>query len=304
MLLLLLFHAIAILCQEKRPEPPKACYDSVPSALSFKESLVRGVKPEDIVIYSGCHSASVRKSGWRSWTSIHLSKLAYHHGYTLRFLDELKIDFDGYFRPQWLRVFALPTLRREFPNAKYFVWLDDDIVAPYHETDALNHYINIMEANPEARMLFVKEPPPVMLNSGFIIMKNTKFVFDVYEEVKRIAREPGNIWATQHGYEQDAVIEYIKRNSALSDKFLLLPNRDGIYSINTFVPNEGTKFPGAANKPGDPFVHVLGAPEPRRMRDILTLVRSMEVWRASLPPGCVYPVDMSLIVQKNQTVIE
>ena len=296
MLWALLLLAIGALCQEQN-----GCYRDVPSALAFQEPLVSSVKPYEIVVYSGCHSARDRQSGWRATTGMALAKLAVHHGYIIRFLDEVQIEFDYSFAPQWLRVFALPALRKSFPSAKYFVWFDDDIIAPYHETDMLNHYINIMEGNGEARMLFVREPPPVMLNSGFIIMKNTEFVFDVCEKVKSIAREPGVIWATRHGYEQDAVIEYIKRNPQLSSKFLLLPNRQGIHSINTYIPNTTTNFPGATNKPGDPFVHVLGAPPDRRARDIQNLVKAAEAWRASLPPGCTYPVDLSKAA--NQTII-
>lgn len=272
--------------------PEYACLKGLPSALSFREPLNLNVKSSEIVLYSGCHSGMARRTGFRLLTSNALKELAAHHGYTVKFLDELEYKKLEGFVPQWLRVFALPALRIACPFAKYFVWLDDDILTPYPETDMLNHYINLMENDPDAMMMFVREPPPVKLNSGFIIMKNSQFVVEAYMEAIRIAREPQTQWTTRFGYEQDAIIEYIHRHPEHYAKFMLRPNREGPYNINTFVPNVGTDFPGAQFRAGDAFVHVLGGTNESRLRDMLDIIDRIKFWRRGRPTYCNYPVDV------------
>lgn len=124
------------------PSPPLAdssstdpCTVALPNALSFTEPLVSSVRPDQVVIFTGGDSLERRKSGFGFLSAESILDLAAHQGYQVVFLDQVNYDkslsYNGYtFKPEWHRIFALPEIRKMFPDAKYFVQMDDDILVP------------------------------------------------------------------------------------------------------------------------------------------------------------------------------
>lgn len=268
----------------------------IPHCLSFQEPLVGGLRPEDIVIFSGGDSLKRRKELFGAITSEALTAFAGHHGYRLAFLDELEYDTSRThagtkYHPAWCRVFAMPALRSKYPDAKYFVWLDDDILVVHEETDMLNHYINKMERDPSWEMTFVEEGAQLVLNSGMFIMRSTNFGFDNYKQLLDIGLEDDGKLAREFGYEQDAMAIHRKRHG-LQDSIRIIKHReDPVYGFNLFSRRAVWDALDAWAYWGDAFVHFLGATAKTRdwhMR--LWLVRKRE-WKRKLPASLNLPVQ-------------
>lgn len=270
------------------------CLVNLPSALSFIEPLVN-IRPKEVVLFSGGDSLRRRQTGFGRVSSAALQDFASHHGYKLVFLDQINyeksLQYGGLtFKPQWHRVFAMAELRAMFAEAKYFVWFDDDILVPYKETDMLNHYINMMEAEEDWQMLYGLEGADYVLNSGMFIMKNTDFSFRVYQETLDVAlEEDGRLAYNQH-MEQEA-IAIIRSRHSLHDKIRVISHRDGPYNFNTFARDCSWDPPGLKSEYGDAFVHFLG--DQQKERNMNAVMRLMLHWRKQKPIRCSYPVDIN-----------
>jgi hypothetical protein len=169
--------------------------------------------------------------------------------------------------------------------------MDDDILVPYPETHMLNHYINDMEKNPDWDMLFGEEGDPFVLNSGFFIFRNNDNVFDLFERVLRVGLEEYGRLARYFGHEQEAFV-ILRKREHLGLKLRVIPHRDRVFNFNTFERECAIDFEGMRARPGDAFVHFLGAsPEVRltKMQDTLDRVAQ---WRKAVPPGHTFPVQM------------
>jgi len=189
-----------------------------PSALSFRERLAHGLQPHEVVIFTGGHSIQRRLKGYGKLSADSIKEFATHHGYNLKFLDELDyhkdLVYEGQkFNPTWHRVFALPALRAKFQRAKYFVWFDDDILLPYPTTDMLNHYINLMQEDPDWYMIYSEESESFVLNSGMFIMRNRDLAHDAYLQAMDIALERDGHLARSFGHEQEVIALVRARNS-------------------------------------------------------------------------------------------
>lgn len=271
------------------------CNRDLPSALSFVEPLNESIRPDQVVIFTGGDSLQRRQSGFPLLSAQSISQFAEHHGYGLVFLDQ--VDYDKTlthgnvtFHPMWHRIFALPSIRQMFPDAKYFVQMDDDILAPYKETDMLNHYINLMEKEGSWMMTYGEEPGDLVLNAGFFIMKNADFCFDAYETAMDIGLENNGHLAHFFGHEQEAIIQYRKRNRLYS-KIRVIKRRQGPYNFNTFARNVAWDKPAGKARRGDAFVHFLGQPADVRVTKMTALIRESEAWYSSRPQSCRYPVQ-------------
>lgn len=277
---------------------PDPCLKGLPSSLRFVEPLVEGINPHEVVILSGGDSFNRRQHGFAKWSAHSLLAFAHHHGYGLVFLDQLVYDTNlqvngTRFTGHWHRVFAMPALRSAFRYAKYFVWIDDDILAPYPETDMLNHYVNMMERDPEWEMLYAEEGGEYVLNSGMFIMKNNDFAFDVYKETIAVGLENRGHLAARFGHEQDALIQ-VRHLLSLQNKIHVIKHRQGPYNFNTFARDAQHDFPGMKAQDGDAFVHFLGHSPKTRHKKMLELLKKVGAWRAALPHSCHYPVDYAL----------
>lgn len=271
------------------------CTENLPDSLSFEEPLRDTLIPRDIVIFSGGDSLERRTQGFGKITSEQLQKLAKEKGYRLVFLDELDycpdlIYKDTRYSHHWQRVFAMPALRKTFPDAKYFVWLDDDILVPYPETDMINHYINMMEVCPEVQFIYGYEGASYVLNSGMFFMRNTDFTFGVYEAAKELGLENEAYLATRFGHEQGAIIEIRKRYNL--EKFIwAMPHRHGRYNYNTFFRDSFYDHPDMRSRDTDAFIHFTGMNCFAREVHMKALLERVQEWRKGVK-NCVFPIDM------------
>lgn len=270
-------------------------YSWIPDSLRFIEPLSPNLRPHDIVLFSGGHSASRRMHGFAKLSADSIMAFAKHHGYNCVFLDQLNYDrsllLNGIkFTDHWHRVFAMPDLRKRFPDAKYFVWFDDDILVPFVETHMLNHYVNLMEADDAWQMLYGEEGADYVLNSGMFIMKNTDFSFDAYRRAIRIGLEKDGHLARNFGHEQGAIIKVRKRGS-LSHRIRIIRHRDGPYNFNNFERDAGHDRPGTRAQFGDAFVHFTGLDGDIRGDLMGRLIRMVAIWRISNPRCLSYPVN-------------
>lgn len=271
------------------------CLQDVPDPLSFLEPLYGNLKPEHIVIFTGGESFGRRQEGFAKLSANALDKFAKYHGYSIVFLDQLDYDRslkigEAQFTGHWHRVFAMPDLRKKYSDAKYFVWFDDDVLAPYPETDMLNHYVNLMEKDEEWQMLYGEEAEEFVLNSGMFIIKNTDFCFDAYRAVIDIGLEKEFHLATQFGYEQGAMVEY-RRHHNLHSSIRVIEHRSGPYNFNTFNRMLNRDTPGTMARIGDAFVHFLGLQSHQRLYWMKYFIGRVEEWRKPRM-HCKFPVSL------------
>lgn len=272
----------------------------VPDSLRFVEPLAPQLKPKDILILTGGDSKQRRLQGFPMLTAESVTAFAAHHGYQLAFLDELEYDqslkFEGViFHVFWQRVFALPAVRERYADVKYIVWLDDDILVPYPETHMLNHYVNLMEAEPGWEMTYAEESLNYVLNSGLFILKNRDFGHNVYGMAKIIGLENSGHLARFFGHEQDAIIE-VRKRYGLQEQIRVLSHRQGLYNINSFFRETPYDPPGSRWKEGDAFVHFLGCPGHVRLTRMQVLQQNVKDWRLSIPSHVNFPINLPLQV--------
>jgi len=270
------------------------CIVDLPNALGFREALANNMTSSKVSIFSGGDSLVRRSFPPYSLSADTIKNFATHHGYNLIFLDELDYDksleFKGIkFSPHWHRVFAMESMRAQFPDSKYFVWFDDDILAVWPETDMLNHYINLMENDDEWKIMYVRERDPIILNSGLIIFKNTDFAFDAFYELIHIGMQNNGRLANIFGHEQEAMAKYRAENG-LERQIRLVSNREQPYSLNTFYRSNPPDLPGARYQFGDAFVHFLGGSDGSRIVDMNQVMYEANRWRDVRPSFCTYPV--------------
>lgn len=266
------------------------CLANIPDALSFKEALCDQILSKDIVILSGSHNIDRATSDFGKFSADHLRRFADFHGYTLVFLHELDYDKSMYYKGvqfsnHWHKPFAFPVLRKNYPDAKYFVWLDDDVLVPYPETDMLNHYVNAMQADQSVHILVGEDIQSQVLNAGMYFMKNSPFSFWIMEEIKEIGLEQKGHWATNYHHEQSCMVEVRKRHS-LENHIRVISHRQGRYNFNTFVDKSEILA-----KVGDAFVHYVSMPQGKLDR-MKAFMKEVAQWRASVPDSCNYPYQI------------
>lgn len=272
------------------------CMVGLPNALSFTEPLSPSVRPDQVVIFTGGDSLQRRSSGFGLLSAQSILDMAAHQGYRVVFLDQVDYDksleYGGYkFKPEWHRVFALPAIRLMFPDAKYFIQMDDDILVPYEETDMLNHYINMMEKNPEWLMTYAEDGECFVMNAGFFFMKNADFCFDFYQRVIEVGLENNGHLAHNKYLEQDAAV-LVRSREHLEHQIQVLPHRKGPYNFNTFARDNWYDPEGARIEYGDAFVHFLDQPPADRLRKMNKLNGIVNRWRSDRPDHCSYPVSL------------
>lgn len=278
-------------------EPEFECFLQTPTCLSFVEPLVDTIQPEQVAIFTGGDSWERRQSGFSKLSADTIIEFAGHHGYGLAFLDQLNftkptVYKNVSFTPHWHRIFALDDLRQRFSSAKYFLWMDDDILVPYKETDALNHWINLMEKEPEWEIMYAAEVDGFFLNSGMFIFKNHDFAFNAFKDLLELGVQK---WASTPLYEQSAMVDYLRQpehRSWQTTKVKRLNARDGPYTFNSFYRCAMCdEFQFSRYRPGDAFAHFLGTPN--WLRDIyaVKLMEDVQRWRQHIPSHCRYPIN-------------
>lgn len=265
------------------------CRLNVPSSLLFMEPLASALLPQDIVLFSGGHSLERRTTGFGSITSQHLQRFAKHHGYNLAFLDELEYSrsllvHNITFAPNWHRVFAFHSLIERFPEAKYLVWLDDDILVPYHETDMLNHYINLMESDEDVQLLIGTDIGGREMNTGMFFAKNTQFTAWTMDALLAVGMENEGHLARFHYHEQEA-LTLLRRTHQLTTEIKIIPHRDRLYNFNTFAGRAGNLA-----RYTDAFIHYLDMSPENRMQQMKNMVERVGTWRASVL-NCTFPIS-------------
>lgn len=269
---------------------------NLPSALSFREPLSGHLKPSEIVLFSGGDSLVRRQTGFGKLSAESLGRFAKNHGYSLVFLDELDYDkslnYKGHsFAPHWHRVFALPALRNKFPDAKYFIWFDDDILVPYPETDILHHYINFMEIDPNWKMMYGNEGGGFVLNSGFFIMKNDYLGFWAYERALNFAVDEVQHIIKEFPHEQGGIIG-VREKYNLQNEIRILSHRHNRYNYNTFYRDCRHDHPEMKWQEGDAIVHFTGLGHWSRENQMLEVMYKAQRWRDQAGPYCSYPIDL------------
>lgn len=276
--------------------PQIRCLQGLPSSLSFTEKLRSPLMPSDVVIFSGGESLERRENGYSRLSAQSIELFALTHGYRYVFLDQLEYNKalkvgDIIFSPHWHRVFAIPALRAAFPDAKYFVWLDDDILVPYRETDMLNHYINYMELSDQFQMMYGDEGDDYVLNSGFFIMKNTEFSFNAYKQAVELALTNNAQLAHHFGHEQEAIAK-VRSMNGYDNQILILEHRHDRYNFNTFAREARQDTPGMKAIYGDAFVHFTGQNAITREQKMLMIMKHVDQWRRAVPSFCTYPIQI------------
>lgn len=280
-----------------RLEPEFTCLLQAPTCLSFVEPLVASVRPDQVTIFTGGDSLERRQKGFSRMSADSITAFASHHGYNLVFLDQLEFTRPSVYKnvtftPHWHRIFALESLRQRFPESKYFLWMDDDIVIPYQETEMLNHWVNQMEADHDWQIMYAAEVDGYYLNSGMFIFKNDDFPFHLYSSLLDLGVQQ---WAAKPLYEQSALVELLKRlvNRDLQvSKIRRIKAREGPYTFNGFYrcamaeEHQNNRY-----RHGDAFAHLLGTPD--WLRDIYAreLMEEVERWRQIVPSHCRYPIN-------------
>lgn len=265
------------------------CAQNIPDTLSFLEPLSSNVKPSDIVIYSGGDSLERRTTGFGNITSTYLKKFTDYHGYNLAFCDELDYDkslvMNGVkFAPNWHRIFAFKSLMKRFPDAKYVVWLDDDILVPFHETHMLNHYINWMESQKRIQVLIGDDIETQVLNSGMYFARIGPFLSWLIDEIIATGFERDGFYSTKFHHEQSCLRDLRSRHNFI-EHVKIIPHREGIYNFNTFVNIDAIKA-----KPTDAFIHFINMPHPKRLELMGQYLEVAAKWRSSVPSNCTYPM--------------
>lgn len=268
------------------------CIESIPDSLAFIEPLKAPLQPSDILIYSGGQSYERRTSGFGEITSEYLRRFANHHGYNLVFLDEL--DYDRTlelrkikFEPSWHKIFAFKSAIERYPNVKYVVWLDDDILVPHNETDMLNHYINMMEEAPEIEILIGDDIDTQVLNAGMFFARASQFTRLVMEEALfQIGFENDGHFTKNLHFEQSC-IKALRDRQGPEDKIRVISHRDGLFNFNTFA-----NIPELMAKPTDAFIHCLSMPPEIKLRFIEKHLNLIDQWYQSLPSNCSYPMKL------------
>lgn len=265
--------------------------ESVPDALSFVEPLAYGLHPSEIVIYSGGFSAPGTQREYSELSAKTLRQLASHHGYQLVFLNELEYDRSLMhgpvkYAPNWHKIFALPSLRSAFPRAKFYVWFDDDILAPYKETHMLNHYLNIMYRNTAIQFMVADEGAPYMLNTGIMLMANTEQTMQIARWMLEVGQENNGYLAQKFYHEQDAMV-VVRAKYNFRTTISVIGHRNGYHNINTFARWDAPQDAEETRaRRGDAFVHFLGYEHGKRlrlMREWLEQVAKVYPQRATLP---------------------
>lgn len=281
--------------------PEYECIADLPDSLSFSEKLINGLQASEILLFSGGHSKARREDGFGKISADSLSALVNRHGYKLLFLDEIDyekklVHNNENFGPNWHRIFAMEALKSQ-QDIKYFVWFDDDIVAPYPETDMINHYINMMESNAEWLILIGDEGDSFILNSGLIFIRNDPQVFEIFKKLIEINCKTRLSWSFPH--EQEALANY-RKEAGLESRIKVIPHRDGPYNFNTFMRFADHDPVEVTARRGDAFVHFLGmGPKARKVR-MSALMDAAERWRQSRPSPCTYPVHITKKGQKSE----
>lgn len=275
-------------------DPQIRCLEGLPSSLSFVEKLRFPLKPSDIVIFSGGHSFERRQSGYCRLSAQSIEQLAKHHGYRHVFLDQLEYNRElkiGHvtFAPLWHRVFAMPALRAAFPDARFFVWLDDDILVPYKETDMLNHFVNYLALSDQFQMLYGTEGADYVLNSGMFIMRNSDFSFKAYEKAIELALRDNARLAHNFGHEQEAIAK-VRSLYGYERQILLIEHRYGRHNFNTFARDVLQDSPEMKAVYGDAFVHFTGQDGITREQKMLVIMKEVDKWRRALPHYCKFPL--------------
>lgn len=295
-LLIISLHILVCRATTVPMRPEYSCFLHAPNCLTFVEPLVDSLKPGDITIFTGGDSFERRQKGFARISADTISEFSRHHGYNLIFMDQLKLEqpTNGHrFTPHWDRAFALADLRSRFSTSRYFVWIDDDVIVPYYETDTLNHWINLMEADPEWEMMFAIEVESVFLNSGMIVFKNHDFAFGLY---KVLVNFHSGKWASTPLYEQSALVEYLnmpENRHLLGSKIRRINTRQGQYTFNNFLRCALVEeFQFGRYRKGDAFAHILGTPNPIRDIYAAKLMEDVDNWRDSFPSHCKYPIQV------------
>lgn len=267
------------------------CMFGVPDALSFIEPLKPNLKPSEVVLFSGGDSYQRRTSGFGAITSEQFMKLAAYHGYQLVFLDELDYDrkliVNGtHFAPLWHKTFAFKSLRARFPHAKYYVWLDDDILSLFPESDMLNHYINIVEADSSIELLIGDDTGTNELNAGMYIVRNTEFIAELMQKIILMGLEDNGFLAKYHYHEQDG-LRILRKRHNLQAKIPIIKHRTGPYHFNTYH-NIFNFFA----RPLDTFVHHVCCTVEQKEAIMKDRLKWAQSWREKMPKDCIYPVNI------------
>jgi hypothetical protein len=220
------------------------------------------LNPSDIVILTGGdrrpRQGSFADISWRQ-----IKALAETHGYCLENILDLpfdkRLEYKGVrFAPYWLRVFAMPAAAKKYPEARYFVWLDDDVMVPYASTHMLAHYINILYSEPGGHFLFTSDVYGRPINSGIFIMRNVEWAHEFMMRVREVGLEDGARLAHKIFHEQEAISILNEREGLWKSRHIMVVSkRQGHFNINTFFVQ--AKF-------GDAFIHLAGLSRANRDR--------------------------------------
>lgn len=232
---------------------------------------------------------------------------ANHQGYTLVPMDELDYDkdlkFNGVqFHPSWASIFALIGLRTALPDAKYFIFIDPGTLITYPESHVFNHYINIMESDPDWKILALETVEPHLLGTSLLIFKNEDFCFDVFFDSIDLAKHSKSNLAQLYPCEKGAIAEHMRTIDPTGQHLVKLPAHRPPYSLSPIY----WLFSGAPAGPldryeyGDAMVRFPGIAENHKLLVMNGILAEATRWRSQRPSFCKYPLSFEAEEGKNE----
>lgn len=294
--ILVLFSSLQALVELVSLPEELRCIVDLPSCLSYREPLSTSLDPSAITILFGSESQLKRSHGSGQLAYEAIQAFAAHHQYRLLAMDEIdygqSLLFGMNYHEHWAKVFAMRMLRNVHPGAKYFVYMDENILAPFPDTHLLNHYINMMEADAEWKMLTVEARDHTLINTSLIIFKNDDFCFHVLNQSLHYAANNDKNLVTDAPFEQAALAHLLRSQDPASLPHRPMPAHNPPHSLNTLYWLNFAEAAGPLDRfqYGDGLVRLPGGNEYHKLRAMRGILEEAAMWRKGRPESCSYPV--------------
>lgn len=226
-----------------------------------------------------------------------IKDLAAHHGYNIIRMDELKMDLSskldaGRYHPKWKKLHTMSALRSAHPHSKYFIFIDENLLAPHPETDVFNHYINMMEAEPEWKMLTTQPPSHNVINTSLMVFKNDDFCFSAFSQSIEYAQNVLKELVKNGPHEKGALAQYLRSVDIDGVHHRTVPAQGPPYSLNTIYWLNFCEASGPLDRYeyGDAIIQFPGDLDGFKMRAMRGVKQEAEAWKKARPSFCNYPI--------------
>ncbi len=224
---------------------PPTTIEMIPQPLTFVEELQAPLKPSNVLVFTGTDNPADLEANPFIQASVKaVQELCETNGYQFTTTWELaakrpqfKMNKLRYrnteFAPYWLRLFAMPFIRRLYREVKYIVWIDADILVTYPQTHTFNRLIRILNETRHGLFLF-SEDPLCPLNSGIMIMRNVLAAYRMLQDALDVGVEDERKWNLNRFHEQDAFAKLKDLSPLNNKKIMVIPRFNKNVNLNAF----------------------------------------------------------------------